>query len=153
MLFKTHFSFSILIFLLLFSTQQNWWIFLAGILISTALVDIDSKQSKIGKYKIFRPLQLFLKHRGIMHTLLAAIILTLLSTMINIQFAFAFFIGYMGHLTLDILTRQGIKLFYPFSNKKIRIGVKTNGYTEIIIFSVLTTINLIIILLTIYNLM
>ncbi len=151
MLFKTHLTFGILLFLLLFATQSKWYVFLIGTIIGTVIVDIDSKKSKTGKHIIFRPIQILTKHRGIFHTPFAAIILTLIMTTINIEFAFAFLIGYSGHLLLDSFTKQGIKLFYPLSNKRIKSKIKTNGYFELILFSIITTTNLILIILIFYK--
>ncbi len=150
MLFKTHLMFSIFLFLTLFLSQDNFWIFFIGILLGTIIVDIDIKNSKIGKYKIFRPLQIFLKHRGIMHTIFMCIILTLITSIINIYLGFSFFVGYFGHLLLDCITKDGIKLFYPISQTKIKFIFKTNGPFETILFSVLIVLNLIIIYLLIF---
>ncbi|MCT4592095.1 MAG: metal-dependent hydrolase, partial [Candidatus Gracilibacteria bacterium] len=54
------------------------------------------------------------------------------------QYLFAFVIGYASHLLADGITRSGLKMFYPFSHKKIRLlpkflCIRTNTFAEILV--------------------
>jgi len=131
-------------FLILFFNTENFITFFIGIILGTIIVDIDSKKSRVGRHYIFRPLQFFIKHRGIMHTLIIAILLTLIISIFDIYFAFAFFIGYAGHLFLDALTVNGIMLFYPLTKKKIKFKITTNGIFEKIFFIILLITNILL---------
>ena len=81
MLFRTHFVFAIFIGLIFFEFLEISFyekiIFGIFLLLATLFVDIDSKQSKLGSYWIFRPIQLFFSHRGMIHSFLIAGVLSL----------------------------------------------------------------------------
>jgi membrane-bound metal-dependent hydrolase YbcI (DUF457 family) len=112
---------------------MNPAIFLLVSLIATLIPDVDSKNSFIGKIKIFRPINLFTKHRGIFHSFLFLFFLCILFSLFAKEFLIAFAFGYALHLLLDSLTLQGIRFLYPF-NLKIRGKIKTGGVFETILF-------------------
>ena len=69
MLLRTHLAFGILIITLLINYVNNKFIFIGMALVATILPDIDTGFSNLGDSILFRPLQLFVKHRGIIHSL------------------------------------------------------------------------------------
>lgn len=146
MLFRTHIAVCIFFFLIFFEHLENSFLFFIIMIIATAIPDIDSRFSKIGRHKIFRIFNFFFKHRGIMHsfTFLAAIsiILFLFSEEIALPFVF----GYSLHLILDCFTLAGIKLFYPFK-LRIRGILRTGGITELVLFIVFFSADLFLVLL------
>lgn len=93
-----------------------------SILFACLLPDIDHTKSLIGK--LFLPISRSLNrrygHRTITHSLVAIIALTGIIGVIqrsffpSIQIAQVFALGYSSHLLLDMITVQGIPLFYPF---------------------------------------
>ena len=141
MRFRTHIIFSLLIGILIIDSFdiQNKIVFVVILLIASALPDIDSYKSKIGK-KI-KPLSflinIFLGHRGIFHSPFLLILISIIISIINIEIAAAFFIGYLSHLILDSLTLKGIMLFYPFSKKRTRGLIRTGSLWENIFFILL----------------
>ena len=136
MLFRTHIVFSLAVYFLL-THFLNMPVFVLGfILFSTAFVDIDIKNSKFGNRWYFRPLQWITKHRGFLHSLFFALLLSLVVGSINLWAGFGFFVGYVSHLFLDCLTKSGIKLFWPF-NYKIKGFVKSGSIIEDVIFVLL----------------
>lgn len=147
MLFRTHFVFALFIYSILWRFLEiglTEKIILGSFLfLSTIFVDIDSSKSKLGSYWIFRPVQLFFSHRGMIHSLLFALILGFILFLFNEMAGVGFFIGYALHLFLDILTKRGVFLFWPFFNKKIVIiGLNSGGLIEEILFVVLLLLDL-----------
>lgn len=157
MLFRTHIVFSLLIYFLLnFVLDIPFWA-LGFILLSTAFVDIDSRNSKFGNKWYFRPLQWLTRHRGVIHSLFAAVFLSLIvgfllsplggplmSEFWGLWAGFGFFVGYVSHLFIDCFTKSGIALFWPFKFK-IKGFVKSGSWVEDVIFVLLILGNIFIV--------
>ncbi|MFZ1970759.1 MAG: metal-dependent hydrolase [Candidatus Nanoarchaeia archaeon] len=133
MLIRTHLAITLLFVLLFFQSISNKILFIGIALVATFLPDIDSRNSKIGKLKIFRPLQFLFGHRGFIHSFTFLFLITLLFVFLIPIIVFPFFLGYGLHLLADSLTIQGIKPFYPFGGI-YSSKIKTGGRVEIIIF-------------------
>ncbi len=133
MLIRTHLLVDLLLVLFLSSYISNPTIFLVVSLIATTLPDIDSRNSSIGKIKIFRPLNFFSKHRGIFHSLIFLFVLCIPFFIFFKELTLAFAFGYLLHLFLDGLTLRGVRIFYPFQIK-MKGKIKTGGVFETIIF-------------------
>lgn len=136
MLFKTHFVVALFVFLISFRFFENTFIYGLFFLFSTLFVDIDSKKSRMGKLVLFRPLQWFFPHRGVLHSLFFAVFISLFIFMFSIEAGYGFLLGYLVHLVLDCLSLSGVALFWPLSKKKIKGFVKTGGVIEDIVFVV-----------------
>ena len=143
MLLRTHFVIAVLACLLIgrfydASFNSISFMFIGFFLLGTFFVDIDSKKSKTGKFFLLRPIQWLFSHRGILHSLLFAFIFGVLIYIFEKTAGIAFFLGYVLHLVLDGLTRQGVMFFWPVFGKKISIfgkfGLKSGGLFEEIIF-------------------
>ncbi|MGL5348422.1 MAG: metal-dependent hydrolase [Peptostreptococcaceae bacterium] len=103
--------------------------------------DIDMKNSYISKvcplfYKFFGSK---LRHRGLTHSLLFLYILGYILNLLiiytenNIVFVLlssGFFIGYVSHLVLDLITKEGIEIFYPVTLNFSLLPIKTSSKTE-----------------------
>ena len=141
MKFRTHLIFSFLISILIINyfNIQNKIVFVAILLIASALPDIDSYKSKLGKKikPISFLINLFFRHRGIFHSPFLLILISIIISIINIEIAAAFFIGYLSHLVLDSLTPEGVMFFYPFSRKRIKGLIRTGSLWENIFFILL----------------
>ena len=135
MLSRTHLAVGLTVALYFLPYVTHKWIFLPLVLISSILPDIDSGYSKIGKHRIFRPIQMVSKHRGILHTYTVCIIVSIIFALFVPTLALPFFLGYSFHLILDSFTPEGIKPFWPF---RIRVAgnVKTGGSIDSTIFYV-----------------
>ena len=133
MFFKTHLVVALFFVLLFFNYITNPFIFLPVIFLATIIPDIDSKFSKMGKKKIFRLLQFFAKHRGIMHSFTFLLILSLLIFLSFREILLPFAFAYSLHLFLDALNITGIMPFYPLKFR-IRGKIKTGGFLETIFF-------------------
>ena len=99
------------------------------LLLSTLLPDIDCMHSTLGKYKLFRPLQWFVKHRGMLHSLTFCLAVTLVLMLFAPVFALPFFSGYGLHLFGDRLTVEGIQPWWPLG-EDIKGKMLTNGTLE-----------------------
>lgn len=110
------------------------------------LPDIDHPTSRIGRRApiISKFINSVCGHRGFTHTILAnmlfAYLLFLLAAFIPdvlrgfyFPFALGLIIGYFSHLLLDMLTRAGIPLFYPFSSKAFRFAKLRSGTHDAIV--------------------
>jgi len=133
MLIRTHLALSILAIILLLPYVNDKTIFIAVLLIATFLPDIDTSYSKLGKHRIFRPLQFFVSHRGLIHSFTFLILITLAFVFVYPVIALPLFLGYGLHLLFDSFTIEGIRPFYPLS-KTVSGKIRTGGKVEIIIF-------------------
>jgi len=136
MLFRTHLTFAVLVFFILnfIFIVPNKILFFIFVILGAILVDIDIKNSKVGRHWYLRPFQFFIKHRGMVHSLIFGLFVSVLIASINQWAGFGFFAGFASHLFLDFLTASGINLFWPIWNKKFGLGIKTGGLIEEIFF-------------------
>lgn len=140
MMMKTHLAFGIFSGLILLPFINNKFIFLFMVIICSLLPDIDIAYSYLGKYKIFRLLQWFVKHRGVIHSFTFCLAISLLLAVFFPILSVGFFVGFMGHLFCDLITSDGLKLFWPFKiewSGRIRTGGKAE---ELIFISLLIVI-------------
>ena len=119
-------------------------------LIATYIPDIDTKHSKIGQYFFLRPMQWVVKHRGMFHSFIFLILITLFFVFFIPVLALGFFLGYGLHLFADSFTIEGIKPFYPFGKKSCG-KIRTGGKSETTIFMVFVVLNLVLIFKMILN--
>jgi len=144
MLLRTHILFAIVVGIILTLTLNfsplNKLIFLAILIISAWLPDIDETRSKTGRKT--RPVSdvvhLLFDHRGLFHSL-TIIILIALGLLIFKTPGFivlAFSIGYFSHIFLDMFTRSGIPIFWPL-NLRPKGFVTTGGVKEFFFFIIL----------------
>ena len=92
---------------------------------ASLLPDIDSAYSYLGQHRVFRPLQFFVRHRGVIHSLTLAVLISLLFSLWLPVVAFPFFLGYAGHLFFDSFSVDGVRPFWPFGREisgRIRVG-------------------------------
>lgn len=143
MLFMTHLLLGIVFFLVL----KGWigssvTVFLL-VLLGSILPDIDVAHSKINQWSgiLGKWVAFFSKHRGVYHSLfLAVVLLSGLGYFWRWDYGLAFFIGYLAHLLGDGITIQGVQLFYPFSDWKIKGPIKTGGVLEMVLFLVMVVL-------------
>lgn len=133
MLLRTHVAVGLAVAFYFLPHVVNKLYFIPVVLIASTLPDIDTGYSSIGRKKIFRPVQLMTKHRGIFHTYTLCIAVSILFAFFYPVIALPFFLGYSFHLILDTFTPQGITPFWPL---KIRVSgnVKTGGTIDTAIF-------------------
>jgi inner membrane protein len=141
MLAKTHLAITLFFALLLSQFVQNPSFFIVFSLFFTLFPDIDSKFSRVGKGKIFRLIQIFLKHRGILHSFIFLFFVSFLLFLFFPMIALPFFVGYGIHLISDSFTVSGIRLFYPL-NIVYYGAIKTGGSVERVIFILFLIANL-----------
>ena len=150
MLIHTHLSITLFFVLLFISSVESKLAFVLVALLATFIPDIDSKFSKIGKRKIFRILQFFVKHRGVMHSFIFLSLITLFLVLFFPIIALPFFLGYSLHLFADSFTIKGIKPFYPW--KKVSLGkIRTGGKSEVFIFVVFIVLDLFLLFAKIFS--
>jgi inner membrane protein len=131
MLFRTHVLFGILTWFILERFVEMPRFVLVFVLLGAVFVDIDSWNSKVGKRFWF--LSLFLKHRGVIHSLVGCVFFSLVVGMFNLWGGFGFFVGYISHLVLDCFTKMGVRLFWPFKFR-IRGFVRSGSWMEDVVF-------------------
>ena len=151
MIWRTHLAFGFLSGLLLmpFINMGNKYIFFGVVLIGAPLPDIDSPNSKISsKIPIIpRLLNIFTKHRGILHTLLFAFIISgVVWLFVSYIYAAALLIGYISHLVIDGFTMAGINFLHPVVKLHLSGFIETGTFSEILLF-ILFLVLIIIILI------
>jgi len=147
MMIKTHLT-VIIFFILLLLSHVEYSILFAGIaLITTFIPDLDSRFSKLGNKKVFRPVQFFVKHRGILHSFTLLLVLTLVFAFFVPVIALPFFLGYGMHIFLDSFTADGVAPFYPYK-KRVYGSIKSGSTAENFIFVSFIVVDLVLLLLT-----
>lgn len=173
MTYKTHFNFGVLLSLLIINMKYRspleyiLCILIAGI--AALIPDFDHKNSYISNrvspiwlivlfiyviiyFDIMSLLILILwltityfsKHRTFSHSLLGLLLFGF--PFIGTGILYPVLIGYVSHLFSDMLTREGIPLFYPFSKGKIRIcNFITNSIYERLLLMIIIIVNIILI--------
>jgi membrane-bound metal-dependent hydrolase YbcI (DUF457 family) len=136
MLIRTHLSIvtaAIILVLPYINGFSSKIIFVGVAFFATLLPDIDNSYSILGKYKIFRPLQFFVQHRGPLHSFSFMIFVFVILYIFHAISAFAFLFGFGLHLFLDGFTRQGIYPFWPYT-RKLSWRLKTGSLFETLFF-------------------
>tara|TARA_Y100000034_G_C6877325_1_gene401456 strand:- start:1320 stop:1769 length:450 start_codon:yes stop_codon:yes gene_type:complete len=125
MKFNTHLLIGLMVVLFFLPVVENKVIFIIVTLVASALPDIDTGFSTFGQSKLARPLQLFVAHRGIIHSFTMCVALSVVLAVIWPVSAFGFFMGYSFHLLADSFTVEGIRPFWPLKRKAegvMRVG-------------------------------
>tara|TARA_Y100000310_G_C20597240_1_gene771152 strand:+ start:978 stop:1430 length:453 start_codon:yes stop_codon:yes gene_type:complete len=117
MLLKTHLAFAVLMIILFLEHVNHKFTFALLVLIATVLPDLDSGFSSWGRHLIFRPLQFFTKHRGIIHSFTFGVLVSVILAFFWPIASLGFFIGFSVHLICDSFTVDGIKPFWPLKMK------------------------------------
>lgn len=121
--------------------------------------DIDMRGSYISKRfpTIYKKLGNKFKHRGFTHSLVCVWLICSVCNILvsytyeNIVFicaSYGFILGYISHICLDLITKEGVELFYPVTVNFSILPIKTSSKTERIICKVL---NLLVLVLIGYN--
>ena len=146
MLIKTHLVITLFFVMLFLSFVENKIIFVVVALLATFIADVDHKHSMLGKKKIFRPLQFFIRHRTFFHSFLFLMFIILILILFIPVLAFPFFLGYGLHLFADSFTLRGIRPFYPMKGLA-HGGLRTGSRRETMIFVIFLVLNIFMILL------
>jgi inner membrane protein len=143
MIKRTHLAIAAALALLFLPIVTHKIVFLGVILVAALLPDIDSPTSYFGHYKIWRPVQFIVEHRGIFHSLTLCIFVSLVFALVLPVLALPFFLGYSSHLFADSFTKEGITPFWPW--KRMSQGILTTGtQVEFGIFITFLAIDLIL---------
>ena len=145
MLLKTHLMFALFLIILFISHVENKIIFVVMIVIATILPDLDTGFSTFGKSVFARPIQLFVRHRGIIHSFTSAILFSIFLAIFLPVTSLGFFVGYSLHLITDSFTKEGIQPFWPIKAKSSGM-IRSGGRVEEGIFFSLIFINIIMII-------
>ncbi len=150
MLFRTHILFSLVVYFLLSYFIEMPFYVLIFVLLATAFVDIDAETSRAGNRWYLRPFQWVTKHRGVIHSLIFALFLSLVVASVSQWAGFGFFVGYISHLFLDCWTKSGVKLLWPLG-WKIKGPFKSGSWAEDVIFVLLLLGNIFVVGKLIFN--
>ncbi len=137
MLLKTHLAFAVLMIILFVEFVNSPWIFIAMVVIATIIPDLDLSSSTWGRHLIFRPLQFFVKHRGVIHSFTFAVLVSILIAVFWPVASLGFFIGYSVHLIADSFTKEGIQPFWPFKAKSKGFIASGGAIEETLFFSLI----------------
>ena len=143
MIWRTHLAITLL-FVLIFIPHINYPIIFSIVaLLACLLVDIDTYYSYVGNVVLLRPLQFFTKHRGMIHSLTLAILLSILIALVSPEIALPFFLGYGLHVFVDSFTVDGIRPFWPYKGESKGLA-RTGAGFENIIFVVFLLLDLLV---------
>lgn len=141
---RTHAAFGFLKGLLVMSflNPANQILFMIMVVFGSLFPDIDHPKAKIGsKVKIVGWL---FEHRGFFHSVFALFLFSLLIFFLLKQkiYFWAFGTGFLSHMILDALNHKGIMPLHPLSKKRVKGFIKTNGFTENILFVIFIIIGI-----------
>ncbi len=108
-------------------------IIVATAMLFSILPDIDMVKSKAGKHlqPFSNVLSFIFRHRGFLHSFIfAAIVYFGIRYLLSPEIAAAAAIGYLSHIILDSLTKEGIMPLSPLSKLRLRGFIKTGGIFE-----------------------
>jgi inner membrane protein len=130
MMWKTHLVFGFLVglFLIPFLKPAYPFVFLAIVLFTSLLPDVDHPDSKYGR-KV-KWLSFVFKHRGVFHSIFGVALFVVPFWYFGLEIIWIpVLVGYVSHLVGDMVTLQGIRPFYPF---KLTISgtLRVNSWTE-----------------------
>lgn len=145
MMMKTHLVIGIALALFLITSVNHQYIFFGVLLLSTLLPDIDISNSYLGSKWYSKPIQLFFKHRGFIHSLTFCLIISVIFAFFFPILALPFFAGYSLHLITDSLTVEGIRPFWPLK-AEVKGSVKVGGKIEETIFAVFAILDVILLI-------
>ena len=138
MLFRTHIAFSFLIgvYLIDFLKIENQILFMVVLLFFSVFPDVDEGSSKVfKKLRPFSYIAALLGHRKIFHTVYFPIAFFFVLFVFDLRLiSVAVLVGYLLHLFLDLITKKGLALFYPISQKRVRGFVKVGSFFENLVF-------------------
>lgn len=143
MLLRTHLAAGVLAGLMLEPTglsSASRFLYFAIVSVATILPDIDHRNSKIGHEfpRISRAVNSLFGHRGIFHAIaLPAALWYVLSEYWAGYAGIAALIGILTHLACDCLTKEGVPLLYPLTDKRLRGFVTTGSGTEKAVFALI----------------
>lgn len=146
MLFRTHLAFGILLGLFTYNYFNEGRILYFFIVVGASIiVDVDSCKSFIGrKIKIISwMIENIFGHRTIFHSLVIPISVLVLSSFYDIKLGIAFLTGYIGHLFLDMLSVEGISLFYPI-RFRIKGFLRVGGIFDRVLFFILVVVDFVV---------
>ena len=141
---RTHLAFSAFFAIYFLPFVNSKIAFLIMVLIGTIIPDIDLMHSYVGNRWYFRPIQWFVKHRGIIHSITFALVITIVLAMYLPVLAFCFFLGYIGHLIGDAITIEGIRPFWPSKSESLG-RMRVGGIGEKALFYVLVLIDVLMV--------
>jgi membrane-bound metal-dependent hydrolase YbcI (DUF457 family) len=137
MLLKTHLAFAALIVILFLSHINNKILFSLMVFVATVIPDLDGNSTSWGRHLIFRPLQFFTKHRGIIHSFSFAILISVVLAFYWPIASLGFFLGYSVHLLTDSFTKEGIQAFWPFKSRSSGLIVTGGRIEETLFFGLI----------------
>lgn len=115
--------------------------------LGSLLPDVDTTRSFIGRalFPISSILEKKIGHRGATHSLLFSSIFFFALLPLSLRFAFALWMGYVGHLFADMITISGVPLFYPASYMCVMPGnddyrIRTGTWKEFVLLGVLASL-------------
>lgn len=139
-------AFGVLMIILFLNHVNDKLIFIGMVLFATVLPDLDSGFSSWGRHFIFRPLQFFVKHRGIIHSFTFGVLISIVLAIFWPVVSLGFFVGYSVHLICDSFTKEGIQPFWPLRARS-KGFIATGGRIEDSIFVFLAILDAVLIVL------
>jgi len=146
MLLRTHLMFGILMIIIFIMHVNNKIVFPIMVIIATILPDLDTGFSTLGKKWYAKPFQIFVKHRGVIHSLTTAVVISVIIAIFFPIASLGFFIGYSVHIITDSFTKEGVQPFWPLKTKS-RGFIRTGGKVEDSVFLGMILINIVVFLI------
>jgi inner membrane protein len=115
------------------------------LVVGSLLPDIDQPRAFLARQlclfkRASRGIGRYVTHRGIVHSLLAALIATFAVWVVALFYDLetlavtCFFLGFISHLAADSLNPTGIKWLQPVTKAKLKDGIRTGSAMEKLFF-------------------
>lgn len=95
--------------------------------------DLDHPRSLISREAWFLPVHSLLRHRGLLHSAFAALIVLAADVSVPAQYqvySLAASAGYTSHIALDALTVSGVQFWWPIRRRVSLLPIRTGGVGE-----------------------
>ena len=105
--------------------------------------DIDQDQSKLGR---FNPLSGLMSHRGFAHSIVFALLVSLIAYEITSaagwrkEIPFCIFLGMISHIAMDMFNNKGVQVFWPVKKRFLWPihGIHTGSIADLTLCFILT---------------
>lgn len=140
MLLKTHLMIALFVVILFFQHVNNKITFIIMVMVATVIPDLDTNLSSWGRHSVFRPIQFFVKHRGVFHSITFALVVSFIISVFYPILSLGFFMGYALHIFCDSFTKEGVQPFWPIKAKSKGV-LRSGGKVEETLFLVMILVN------------
>lgn len=123
-------------------------LFIVSVLFFSVFPDIDHARSFVSRRLWFVAwlFNFLFSHRGVVHSLVFGAVVSYLLWAISWEMGLGAFVGYVGHLFMDAMSKNGVRPFFPL-RFNVRGFVRSGGMVEGALFYFLSVLIIVLVVL------